>query len=318
MQMPVKYFKENKIPNVRSLDHPENPLCPKDWSGIFIPCLPECFTCECILTYFIERVMYLGSIEHIEYAKDAMNNPIAFIRFEYWHDEEEVHQFRLHMENTEYLDVYGIQLVYTTRESANIFNHGNIEKYLSLSYYFQDLSPNAFVRMRIHHKRSPQHEPITETLDNLLYDTALLKEQMQIVMDKLFPKPATYIIPKHDSSIEEFAADIDNVQSQEDDSDSDEDSYPAFHPDEFLRESLEITIMMNQAIAKCDYNIMAECFLKYEKYARDQHCMRCVFDEFCEDNNIDGQMKKLLGVLIGNIKREKMVHNVNCNVQVKL
>jgi hypothetical protein len=172
--------------------------------------------------------------------------------------------------------------------------------------------------MRIHHKRSPQHQPITETLDNLLYYTALLKEQMQIVMDKLFPKPATYIIPKHDSSIEEFAADIDNVQSQEDESDSDEDSYPAFHPDEFLTEPLENTIMLNNAITNCDYNIMAECFLKYENYARDQHCMRCVFDEFCEDNNIDGQMKKLLRVLIGNIKRKKMVHNVNCNVQVKL
>jgi hypothetical protein len=145
-----KYFMEHRIP-VERYDPPRNLLHPKDWSSIYISCLPENFANNREdLSYLIEHVLYLGSIQFIDYITDEMGRSDALVHFQYWIDNEDVKQFRYYMENMDHLDLYGLQIIYTTPLAADNYNYGKPEKYVALTNYFRELPPSTFLRMKIH------------------------------------------------------------------------------------------------------------------------------------------------------------------------
>ena len=330
-QIAHKYFIERKVP-AEIVDNVFNQVYHEDWSDISIPCLPESFEDKMNVRFFIEDILHLGVVRHIEYLKDAMGKTCAFIQFAYWNDSDEVKQFRYHMEHMEYLDVYGVQLLYTSPVAANFYNDGKTEAYLSLSYYFRDLPNSSFVRMkiknRIHHDMHQKMNQLTETLENVVKENAVLKQQMQFVMDRLFPAPSTY----YTSSGEIPSAsllDTDDIQSLEDNSnaisyidtdDDDDNSYTEFHPDEFFEDSIENvenTIMLEHAIMIKDINTIARYFLKYKKWATDQPYLGCVFKEFCEDNNISGELRTNVAAILHTMNNS-FTHAKDCNVNVSV
>jgi hypothetical protein len=86
-----------------------------------------------------------------------------------------------------------------------------------------------------------------------------------------------------------------------------ESSYPAFHPREFTEhylEYLEEKMVLDSAIILKDYDTIANYFLKYEKCATDQPCVGCVFEEFCDDNNIgNNTIKSALEHVLGTMNK---------------
>ncbi len=378
-----KYYKECRYPVERGTQ-----IVPKDWSSIFISSLPAGFDDNNKLTHLIEAVLNLGSIKRIDYAKHATTGkPLAFIHFHYWNNTPDVQKFRYDIENLEYLDLCGTHTFFTSSIAANMYNRGNTDSYAGLNNYFENVPNGTFLRMMINktpisdtvlniHQIAANADELnkkviqlTETLESVVNENKLLKEQMQYVMERLLPKPTIYrrfddenpptlslddlvtdIHKEHeeeDDSIDdnENLSDYDTVYSDsenenneyipqdmednishlsgdendatavhvDDDSDS-ESSYPAFHPHEFsehFSEDIENKVILDTAIIIKDYETIANYFLKYNKCATDQPCTGCVFEEFCDDNNINTKTKNLVGVVLHNMK--KSLAHLHCN-----
>ena len=353
-----KYYQECRLPAEQCAT-----VVHEDWSSIFIPCLPSGFDNDEKLRHLIEFVLKLGEIKRIDYSKHATTGkPMAFIHFAYWNDTYEVKKFRHYMENMEYMDLEGVHIFYTSSIAANIYNKGNTDKYVGLDHYFENIPKNMFVRMMIN--KTPIQETVlnihqiaanadelnkkviqlTETLESVVKENALLKEQMQYVMDRLLPKPkisrsfdcenppslslddlVTLDIESSLGDISEIVG-VDDEEGECREHDEDyynecndeldscsESSYPAFHPREFAEhylEYMEEKMVLDTAIILKDYDTIANYFLKYEKCATDQPCVGCVFEEFCDDNNIGNNTIKsaLVHVLTNMNKNLEHVH----------
>jgi hypothetical protein len=342
-----KYYQECRLPAEQCTT-----IIHEDWSSIFIPCIPAGFDNDEKLRHLIEFVLKLGEINRIDYSKHATTGkPMAFIHFAYWNDTYEVKKFRHYMENMEYMDLEGVHIFYTSSIAANIYNKGNTDKYVGLDHYFENIPKNMFVRMMIN--KTPIQETVlnihqiaanadelnkkvfelSETLESVVKENALLKEQMQYVMERLLPKPKicrSFECENPPSlslddlvtlDIESSLGDISEIVGVDDDDgecreheEHDEDldscsesSYPAFHPREFTEhylEYMEEKMVLDSAIILKDYDTIANYFLKYEKWATDQPCVGCVFEEFCDDNNIgNNTIKSALEHVLGNMNK---------------
>ena len=348
-----KYYKECRFPVERG-----NQIIPKDWSSIFISSLPAGFDNNDKLTHLIEVVLNLGSIKRIDYAKHATTSkPIAFIHFHYWNNTSEVQKFRYDMENMEYLDLSGTHTFFTSSIAANLYNRGNTDSYAGLNNYFEDVPTGTFLRMMINktpisdtvlniHQIAANADELnkkviqlTETLETVVNENKLLKEQMQYIMERLLPKPLLnrsyddlctpsltlddLVTVEDDDVCVKYARNDDEIDESDvqnkdisiydtedieddishlttDDLDS-EDEYPEFHPYEFsehFSEDIENKMILDTAIVIKDYETIVNYFLKYEKCAEDENCIKCVFEEFCDDNNINRDMEEVLCTML--------------------
>ena len=312
LELSHNYFMEYRVPN----DNMDDRMNPDDWSSIFIPCVPASID-DSILTAFIETNLQLGLVKRIDRVNHkTTGKPMAFIHFEYWMDYCEVKKFRRDLEKMEYLNVYGVRLIYTTNDDAITYNNGNLIKYISIKDYW-GLDKHIFIRMMINkapirdtelniHQIAANADQLkqkviqlTENLENVVKENAMLREQM----DTLLSKP-TMTYKYNDESPP--ALSLDDLVTDDDDktisvTDTDSTGYPAFHPDEFAEyftEDMEYKIILDTAIANSDYDTIVKYFLNYEIWATDQPCSTCVFEEFCDDNNISGKMKNELAVKI--------------------
>lgn len=332
-----KYYKECRFPVESGTQ-----IIPKDWSSIFISSLPAGFDNNDKLSHLIEVVLNLGSIKRIDYAKHSTTNkPIAFIHFHYWNNTPEVQKFRYDMEHLEYLDVSGIHTFFTSAIAANLYNHGNTDSYAGLDKYFEGVPNSTFLRMMINktpiqdtvlniHQIAANAEELnkkviqlTETLESVVNENKLLKEQMETIIQIILPKPA--LNRSSDDLCPSLSLDdlvtVDDVeddvvsQLSADDLES-EHSYPAFHPYEFsehFSEDTENKLILDTAIIVKDYDTIVNYFLKYEKCAQDEPCLKCVFDEFCDDNNIESDLKDIIhAMLVEQNKNMEHTHEETC------
>jgi hypothetical protein len=335
-----KYFMEihsdRKSIDVEIPTNPIDSSYPGDWAIIMITSLPFSLVWSDDLRFLIQNVLKLGSIRDIEYAQDCKTDKyMALVYFEHWNYNEDVKLFRHHMENTGHLDLYGISLLNDKPGVAKIFK----TQEFALSYYFNYLHYNDYIRMHIlggnrnninstvtadTNALNQRVIQLTETLENVVKEHAMLKEQMERL-----PKPKTYSRYNDESppalSLDDLVTDhCDNTSDCDDKTVSDtytdstdyrynDESPPAFHPDEFAEhftEEMENKIILDNAILHKDYTTIVNYFLKYEQCAADHSCRGCMFEEFCNDNNISGKMRNLLRGMLPDTNN-KLSHDIN-------
>jgi hypothetical protein len=284
LELSHNYYMEYRVPN----DNMDDRMNPEDWSSIFIPYVPEEID-DSILTAFIQTNLQLGLVKRIGRINHKITGkPMAFIHFEYWMDYDEVKKFRRDLEKMEYLDVHGVRLLYTTKDAANTYNNGRSIKYISIKDYW-GLDKNISIRMMIN--KAPIRDTnlnirqivanadqlkqnaiqMSEKLEKIVNETAMLKEQMNI----LLPKPTPH---------------RDNTESQS--------AFPSDEFAEYFTEDMEYKIRLDTAIANSDYDTIVKYFLNYEIWATVDPFSTCAFEDFCDENNISEKMKKELAVKI--------------------
>lgn len=84
------------IPNMECDAQTVNIWMPESWNSIFIPALPSQLLDELKITNVIENNIKLGKVKRVDFItkKDDKNKYMAFVHFEYWYDNVDVHYFR--------------------------------------------------------------------------------------------------------------------------------------------------------------------------------------------------------------------------------
>lgn len=124
----------------------------KDWNSIFIPSVHHTFMNETTLRHLIEDVFCIGMVRRIDYIdKPEEHKRMAFVHFEYWHNNDNAIFLRKVIEEMETVDIYGC-----------MDNHNGFYDLAQLIHYYPyDDSRPYFIRFMMN------KTPIVETELNI-------------------------------------------------------------------------------------------------------------------------------------------------------
>lgn len=85
---------------------------PTTWNSIFIPALPSDAVNEEFIIHVMEDVLQLGKVKRVDLSlkKNHKNKYMAFVHFEFWYNNQNVHYFRNMIDLYGYYDIQGIMV----------------------------------------------------------------------------------------------------------------------------------------------------------------------------------------------------------------
>lgn len=180
------------------IEKKDNTFNPWDWDSLFIPCLPPCLMNEETLTHIIESVLQIGSVKRIDIVKkeNVENRYMAFIHFNYWMDDANIHSFREKIDKETQVDVYGI-LDYRCSLPKMGFNRllygfKNLEQLNNNFYirFFKNKTPIKETELNIHQladllgKADIKNDQNKDIIENMSKEIAELKRKLAFYEEK--------------------------------------------------------------------------------------------------------------------------------------